>query len=117
MALEAQVRVAIRDAVNRESRKPFHWGGLAGYDQLGHIAEALNDVPIEEVGTAYLGQLAKWVNRLVDRYRVNAQDLREAHTWLRRIAKCLRYPPSSYLESHTSSEQVKQEMEALMAEF
>lgn len=120
--LEAQVRVAIRDAVNRESRKPFHWGGLTGYDQLSDIAEALNDVPTEEAGTAYLGQLAERVNCIVDRYRVNAQDLREAHIWLRRIAKCLRYPPSAYPESHTcnrpvSSEQVEQEMEELLADF
>lgn len=120
--LEAQVRVAIRDAVNRESRKPFHWGGLTGYDQLSDIAEALNDVPTEEAGTAYLRQLAERVNCIVDRYRVNAQDLREAHIWLRRIAKCLRYPPSAYPESHTSnrpvsSEQVEQEMEELLADF
>jgi hypothetical protein len=121
MGLEAQVRVAIRDAVNRESRKPFHWGGLVGYDQLSHIAEALNDVPTE-AGTVYLGQLAERVNGLVERYRVNAQDLREAHTWLRRIAECLRYPPSSHPESHAtdnglSSEQVEQEMKELLAEF
>jgi len=114
--------VAIRDAVNQESRKPFHWGGLAGYEQLKSIAQALNDLPSEEVGTAYLRRLGKCVNRVVDRFRVNAQDLREANTWLRRIAKCLRYPPSSYPESHApdstlNSEQVKQEMEALMAEF
>ncbi len=120
--LEAQVRVAIRDAVNRKSRKPFHWGGLAGYDQLSDIAEALNDVPEGEAGTAYLGQLAERVNGLVDRYRANAQDLREAHTQLRQIAKCLRYPPSAYPESRAfddplGGEQVKQEMEKLLADF
>jgi len=30
--MEAHVRVAIRDAVNRRSRKPFYWGGLKGYE-------------------------------------------------------------------------------------
>lgn len=120
--LEAQVRAAIRDAVNRKSRKPFHWGGLAGYDQLSDIAEALNDEPMGEAGTVYLERLAERVNRIVDRYRVNAQDLREAHTHLRQIAECLRYPPSAYPELHTSdaplgSEQVKQEMEELLADF
>ena len=119
---ESQVRAAIRDVVNRSSRKPFYWGGLAGYDQLSDIAAALNDVRGEEAGTVYLRQLAERVNRIVDRYHVNAQDLRDAHTQLRRIAKCLRYPPSSYPESHTpdsslSSAQVKREMEELLAEF
>ena len=120
--MEAQVRVAIRDAVNRGTRKPFHWGGLKGYDQLCDIAQALNSVPSEASETAYLRRLAERVNRVVDRYRVNVQDLREAHTWLRRIAECLRYPPSSYPELDTSAsplsrEQVEREMEALLAEF
>lgn len=37
--LEGQMRVAIRDALNRESRKPFYWGGLKGYQQLQAISE------------------------------------------------------------------------------
>jgi len=120
--LEGQVRVAIRDAVNRGTRKPFHWGGLTGYDQLSEVAQLLNSVPAGEFGTAYLRRLAERVDRVLDRYRVNARDLREAHTWLRRIAKCLRYPSSAYPESRTpdsrlSSEQVKREMEELLAEF
>ena len=44
MEIEAQVRVAIRDAVNRPSRKPFYWGGLKGYEQLEAIAQALGAV-------------------------------------------------------------------------
>lgn len=120
--MEVQVRVAIRDAVNRGTRKPFHWGGLTGYDQLCDVADVLNNVPFEEPGTAYLGRLVERVNGVVDRYRVKVQDLREAHTWLRRIAACLRYPPSSHPESDTpdstlSSEQVEREMEELLAEF
>jgi hypothetical protein len=31
--LEAQMRRAIRDAVNRTSRTPFQWGGVLGYRQ------------------------------------------------------------------------------------
>lgn len=120
--LEAQARTAIRDAVNRKSRKPFHWGGLKGYDQLSSIGEALNKVPTEEAGTNYLRRLVERVNCILDRYRVNAQDLREAHTQLRQIAKCLRYPPSTYPEAHSpdsalNSERVKQEMEILLAQF
>lgn len=120
-ALESQVRTAIRDTVNKNSRKPFFWGGLAGYDQLREIGEALNEVP-RETGTAYVRHLSERVNRIVASYQVNVRDLREAHTWLMRIAECLRYPPASHSESQApdssvSSEQVKQEMEALLAEF
>ena len=51
MTIEAQIRVAIRDAVNRKSRKPFYWGGLKGYAQLEAIAQALEDVPSDEPET------------------------------------------------------------------
>jgi hypothetical protein len=116
--IEAQVRVAIRDAVNRKSRKPFYWGGLKGYEQLEAIAQALGEVPSDEPETDYLRRLKMRVDRLVEAYRVNVEDLREAHTWLRRIADCLRYPPSdSTPEPSVTSEQVKQEMEALLQSF
>ena len=42
--IETQIRQAIRDAVHRNSRKPFYWGGLAGYQQLEAIAEALHGI-------------------------------------------------------------------------
>lgn len=120
--LEAQVRTAIRDAINQESRKPFHWGGLAGYDQLEAIAQALNMVPLEGAGTGYLKYLTTRVNHTVARFRVNAEDLREARAWVKRIAECLRYPPSAYPEAHVSdstltSAQVRHKMEALLTEF
>jgi len=45
IALEQRVRRAIRDAVNRTSRKPFAWGGGAGYDQLYAISPARHGLP------------------------------------------------------------------------
>ena len=118
MGIEAQVRVAIRDAMNRKSRKPFYWGGLKGYEQLEAIAQALEDVPSDEPETGYLQRLKMRVGRVVEAYRVNVADLREAHTWLRRIADCLRYPPSdSTPEPSPTGEQVKQEVEALLQSF
>lgn len=45
MQVEVQIRMAIRDAVNRASRKPFYWGGLVGYRQLEAIAQALHTTP------------------------------------------------------------------------
>ena len=117
-AIETQVRTAIRDAVNRKSRKPFYWGGLKGYEQLEAIAKALAEVPDGEPETSYLQQLKMQVDRAVEAYRVNAGDLREAHTWLRKIADCLRYPPSdAQPEPSLTSEQVKQEMDVLLESF
>jgi hypothetical protein len=116
--IEGQVRVAIRDALNRKSRKPFYWGGLKGYEQLEAIAKALGEVACDEPETDYLRQLKRRVDRVVERYRVNVEDLREAHTWLRRIADCLRYSPSgSAPEPTLTSEQVKREMEELQQSF
>jgi hypothetical protein len=116
--IETQVRVAIRDAVNRKSRKPFYWGGLKGYEQLEAIAKAFAEVPSNEPETGYLRRLKMQVERAVEAYRVNVADLREAHTWLRNIADCLRYPPSDAPpEPALTSEQVTQEMEELLQSF
>jgi hypothetical protein len=118
MEIEGQVRVAVRDALNRKSRKPFYWGGLKGYEQLEAIAKGLGEVACDEPETDYLQRLRRRVDRVVETYRVNVEDLREAHTWLRRIADCLRYPPSdSAPDLDLSSEQVKREMEELRQSF
>jgi hypothetical protein len=117
-----QIRLAIRDAVNRGSRKPFHWGGLRGYQQLESIAEALRGVP-QDPATAYLNRLAIQVERAVQKNRWLAQDLNQAHHWLMRIAQCLRYPPSDFPAPQVtpsgglSSTLVCAEMEALLQQF
>jgi hypothetical protein len=122
MKVEAQIRMAIRDAVKRDSRKPFYWGGLKGYQQLQAISQVLQRVPSGEPETSYLQQLAMQVDRAVEKNRILAQDVREAHTWLLCIADCLRYPPSSSPASGASSqaltsEQVAREMEELLQAF
>lgn len=104
--------------MNRKSRKPFYWGGLKGYEQLDAISKALEEVPSDGREEGYLRQLKLQVNRVVEAYRANAEDLREAHTWLRKVADCLRYPPSnSKPEPSLTGEQVKQDMEALLESF
>jgi len=115
------MRLAIRDAVNRASRKPFHWGGLAGYQQLEAIVQALHSMP-READTAYLHGLAVQVDRALQKSRWLAEDLGQAHDWLTRIAECLRYPPSAFPASGSqgsglSSAQVHREMEALLQQF
>jgi len=117
-----QIRLAIRDAVNRGSRKPFHWGGLKGYQQLESIAEALRRVP-QDPAAGYLNRLATQVERAVQKNRWLAQDLAQAHHWLMRIAECLRYPPSDFPASEgapnsvPSSTSVRAEMETLLKQF
>jgi hypothetical protein len=46
--IENQFRMAIRDAVNRSTRKPFYWGGIKGYRQLENIALALHSMSLTE---------------------------------------------------------------------
>ena len=121
IAIETQIRLAIRDAVNRASRKPFHWGGLTGYQQLEGLAQALHSLP-READTAYLHGLATQVERALRKNRRLAQDLDQAHRGLIRIAECLRYPPSSFSVElqhggGLSSTLVRSEMETLLEEF
>lgn len=121
MEIETHLRMAIRDAVNRSSRKPFHWGGWAGYQQLEGIAQALHTISLEPE-TAYLQRLALQVDRVVEKNRPLAHDVAGAHHWLRRMADCLRYPPSSFsdsdpLKGRVTSDQVRREMEEMLHEF
>ena len=119
--IETQLRLAIRDAVNRPSRKPFQWGGLAGYQQLEGIAQALQAVPAED-NAAYLLRLASQVNRVVNTNRLLAEDVAAAHAELTQIAACLRYPPSAFpasrlAEPPVTSDLVRREMDALLEQF
>lgn len=119
MAWEQQVKQAIRDAVNRSSRKPFAWGGLQGYQQLVAIAHGLRQMVDGSPATAYLGQVLCQVERALARNRALALDVAGAHSWLRRIAAVLRYrlsvDPDAIIE--LSSRSVAQEMQRLLADF
>lgn len=108
----------MRDAVNRESRKPFFWGGLKGFQQLDAIAKVLHGMMGTPTETAYFQQLIKQVDRALAHNRELADGLQEAHTWMRRVAACLRYPPRCYPDfAEVTSPQVAQEMETLLQEL
>jgi hypothetical protein len=116
--IETNIRVAVRDAVNRESRKPFYWGGLKGFQQLDAIAKVLHEMVGTPTETGYFQQLIKQVDRALAQNQELADGLHEAHTWLRRIAACLRYPPRSYPDfDNVTSQQVAQEMETLLQQL
>ena len=111
------MRVAIRDALYRTSRKPFQWGGLLGYQQLQVIAERLQELCTADPDNAYWRQLSRQVERTVDKNRASALQLAEAHQWLLRIAACLRYPSSNEADQALSGQQVAREMEQLLHAF
>jgi hypothetical protein len=111
------MRIAIRDALYRTSRKPFQWGGLQGYQQLQVIAGYLQTLCTADPDNAYWRQLSHQVERTVEKNRVAASNLAEAHQWLLRIAACLRYPPSNAADQALSGQQVAREMEQLLQEF
>ena len=114
--MEDQFRMAIRDAVNRATRKPFYWGGLKGYRQLESIAQALHTMPVS--GNAYFGRLIQQVDRVLEKNRILAETIDKAYTWLLRISACLHYPPRLYLDAPVPTRhQVKQDMQALLISF
>lgn len=118
IAIEQHIRCAIRDATNRSSRKPFTWGGLAGYDQLNAIAQAIRGIPSDSE-TTYLRNLLPQLDRALDANQALVDDVRAAHTELRRIADCLHYPsdgtdaPTVPMTRHA----IRQAMDALLAQF
>jgi hypothetical protein len=129
MAIESQIRAAVRDCVNRISRKPFRWGGLSGYQQLSAIGSILRSLSCREIDTDYLSLLSVWVDEALSINSLVASDLEVAHKWLQRIAECLRYPKYSHPSkddvadiTNTSnvsltSFQVRREMEELLQQF
>ncbi|MCG6138765.1 MAG: hypothetical protein MET45_29930 [Nostoc sp. LLA-1] len=129
MAIESQIRAAIRDCVNRTSRKPFRWGGLSGYQQLETIGQILRSLPCREIDTDYLSVLSVWVDQALSSNRSVASDLEETHNWLQRIAECLHYPEQTSpsidcvtdvtqtVKLPLTSFQVRREMEELLQQF
>jgi hypothetical protein len=91
--VETLIRQAVRDAVNRNSRKPFLWGGLSGYQQLQAIAQGLHQHPAIGPESSYLGTLTQRVEWVLEKNRGVAEDLKTAHQALCQVADCLHYPP------------------------
>lgn len=119
VALERQLKQAIRDAVNRPSRKPFSWGGLAGYRQLSAIADGIRQLVDATPETRYLQRLLSQVERALGNYQALANDLAAAHSWLRRVAAVLHYrhPSDEASSGEPSSASVAHAMEELLAAF
>ena len=120
MKIETQVRAAVRDAVNRASRKPFFWGGLKGYQQLADIADGLHQKEGLLARSNFFQRLSLQMDRALSQNQALAAELNEAHVWFRQAAACLRYPQTSYSasERHSlTSQHVTQEMDKLLEQI
>ena len=119
MRIEAKIRQAIRDAVNRNSRKPFFWGGLRGYQQLESIGQALEQLQEEGGESNYLRLLNRQVQKILVNNCMVAQDLKAAYQLLSGIANCLGYPhrESSACFEKLNSQIVATKMEAVLSQF
>ncbi len=120
MKIEMDVRAAIRDAVNRASRKPFYWGGLKGYQQLDAIADVLHQINGTLAENAFFQCLMMQVDRVLAQNQALAAELEETHTWLRKVAACLHYPKTSYSEAEwqmINSQQIADAMEELLEQL
>jgi hypothetical protein len=122
------MRASIRNAANRTSRKPFNWGGLAGYRQLEAISVALHELPLMQEGMKYFQQLLNQVDEALKRNRTLADDLSSAQAQLIEVAQCLGYPtPHSsptetlfpeerrhYSDANLTSTTIRDEIEVLL---
>ncbi len=81
------------------------------------IAQGLHQLIAADPENHYFRRLSKQVDRAIAKGRIQANDLKESHAWLEKIAACLRYPPSSYPEEQLTGRQVAQEMESLQLQF
>lgn len=117
--IETQVRQAIRDAVNRGSRKPFAWGGLSGYEQLEAIDKGLDQIRGIYFESDYLLSLQTRMERVLAKNKTVAEDMKKAHEILLRVAQCVHYPPSAQalqFDERINSQSVAQEMTKLIEE-
>jgi hypothetical protein len=120
ISLASQLCTAIRDSVNLSSRKPFHWGGLLGYQRLEVIAAALHRLAGTRRENDFFRRVREQVERTVAQNRALATQLQQAHHWLGQVAACLHFPATSYSEQEwqtLSSQQVAQDMRTLLQQL
>ena len=86
-----------------------------GYQQLEAIQQALLTLPESLDESRFFQRLQFQVGRTLEKNRPDAQNLAEAHQWLRQIAACLHYPPDNSTDtSSLSSAQIAKNMDTLI---
>jgi hypothetical protein len=117
-------RRAIRDALDRASRKPFQCGGLQGYDQLVGISQYLHNRCVQSGVDPYLDQLQCCVQRALNATTSLAEEVRQGHTFLTQVEHYLAGVPRPSLETDSQetclsipgSKTVQQELERMFAD-
>lgn len=118
-------RRAIRDALNRSSRKPFQCGGLRGYDQLVGIERHLQERRLRYGPDAYLDQLHERVQNALLSTASWADQVRQMHTYLTQVEHYLDQMHRPSLQSDTAethvsmpgSETVQRELEKMFLDL
>ena len=113
-------RQAIRDVLNRSSRKPFQCGGLRGYDQLVGIDLHLQQRHRKHGPDAYLDQLHERVQNAVRSAASQADQVRQTHAFLTQVERYLAGVPRPGPEADQptpGSQAVETELKRMFAEF
>jgi hypothetical protein len=118
-------RRAVRDALNRSSRKPFQCGGLRGYDQLVGIDRHLQERRMQRGSDAYLDQLHKCVQDALRSAASQADQVRQTQAFLTQVERYLAQahcsgPKPDTVETNVSapdSETVRLELEKMFSDF
>jgi hypothetical protein len=118
-------RRAIRDALNRSSRKPFQCGGLRGYDQLVGIDLHLQERRMQRGPDAYLDQLHERVQNALRSAMSQADQVRQTHAFLIQVERYLAKAHCSGSKPDTSetdaprsdSKTVRQELDKMFSDL
>lgn len=118
-------RRAIRDALNRSSRKPFQCGGLRGHDQLVGIDLHLQERRMQRGPDAYLDQLHERVQSALRSAASQADQVRQTHAFLIQVERYLAQthrsgpkPDVSETDAPASdSETVRQELDKMFSDL
>ena len=118
-------RRAIRDALNRSSRKPLQCGGLRGYDQLVGIDRHLQARRLQRGPDAYLDQLHQRVQSALRSAASQADQVRQTHVFLVQVERYLAQAHCSGPKPDTAqtngatphSETVRQELDKMFSDL
>jgi hypothetical protein len=86
-------RTAVQDALHRSRRKPFQTGGLDGYDQLAKILTHLEQRNQVYGTDLFLDSLTTRVQQAIETARTQAEDVRQARTFLQQVEHFLAHAP------------------------
>lgn len=118
-------RRAIRDALNRSSRKPFQCGGLRGYDQLVGIERHLQQQCTGSKRDPYLNLLHQRVQSALASTVTQAEQVRQMRTFLTQVERYLAQVPRPAIRTEKrdrtvlapGSQIVKQELERMFSDL